>query len=976
MAIPTSCPRCATFYRVKDQYAGQRIRCKNCRQEFVVPAPVQGPPAMVEVVEVVEAEVVSPPPIPDMAKLGQSRGHRPGKIPIGEATFLPRSAVLWLGLVAAVVLAVAIGVTAAWFLQPANQSASDRAQERPTKTEPMPSPDAPKFATTVEDLKSATVFIKVASGSTRITGSGFLVGLEGQTGYIITNTHVIGLKGAGGVRGRQMANAGVALPAPQISIIFWSGTRQEHSSPAQVVAADTDQDLALLQVNQTADLPKPIDTSSAPHLQETLPVVVYGFPFGEALSLDKSNPAITVGRGSISSIRRNQWDEPIAIQIDGAFNPGNSGGPVLDSDGRLVGVAAATIRGSGIGLAIPGRAVMRMVDGRVGAITSIRQAGAVSSTSVPFEVSAALQDPLRRIRSAVLHYRVTGVREGFLPPDKEGNWAQIAGSHQLALRIADSRLEGTFGISPSDRNNAFTFQIVYVDGAGRQRFARPESLTLPQDGAVVQTTPNPNVPTPNKPAGQPFPTNKPPIVAGTIPQLPPVHPAAPPPNQPPVTARPAQPIPPVAVQPQLPTQLKGEVALPAAVREVVVGGGGRYLILDLASLRQLAVFDVKTGRIAKYLPVAEDAIHFAAGANRLAVLYPNAKLIQIWNLDTFEKERTSHLPAALIGDDIHQICMGSGSPGPLFVYLPREKRTLALDLTRLTTTEVNWNHWSPSNAYGPLHMRVSPDGTMLLGWAGGWAGMDMAIFDNGKQVGAYDKFEFSLGVFALPSADARLIFTPWAIVGRDFTAKKIAGLTGKAYLVPAHEPGYFLALHSGAAALPGSPFGKKAPPNLPAVSHVGFYSDDGQLLVTANDIDELKELSALYWEQRVHYYPRTGLLVTLAKEATSDRVLLRRVDLVEMLNKAGVDYLFVASKSPGATKGATFSYRLDIRSKKGSPRVKLEYGPTGMQVTPEGQVTWAVPQDFSERRADVLLTITDASGQEVFHNFKVVLTGT
>jgi hypothetical protein len=543
---------------------------------------------------------------------------------------------------------------------------------------------------------------------------------------------------------------------------------------------------------------------------------------------------------------------------------------------------------------------------------------------------------------------VTNPAEGSLRPDKEGNWPELPGSLQVPLRfVGGPSLEGTLEISPSDRNKTFSFQIAYVDGAGRKRFTQPQPLTLPPDPGVVQMAPNPAVPAPNTPAAQP------------------------PPNKPPVTSRPAQPLPPVTFQPHLPTQPKAEVALPATVREVAVGGGSRYLILDLASLKKLAVFDVKTGRVAKYLPVTEEVIHFAAGANRLAVVYPNAKQIQLWNLDTFEKERTSPLPASVTDDDIHQICMGSASSGPLFLYLPREKRTLALDLTRLTTTEVHWNHWSPSGGYGPLHMRVSPDGTMLLGWSGGWAGMDMAIFDNGKQVGAYDKFEFSSGVFALPSADARLIFTPWAIVGRDLTAKKIPGLAGKAYLVPAHEAGYFLALHAGTTGLPGSPPGKKAPANLPAVSHVAFYADDGHLVVTVSDIDELKDVSALYWEQRVHYYPRAGLLVTLAKQPTADRVVLRRVD--EMMDKSGVDYLFVASQPPSATRGATFTYRLDIRSKKGSPRVKLESGPNGMQVTPDSQVAWAVPQDFSELETDVLLTISDASGQEIFHNFKIVV---
>jgi hypothetical protein len=46
--------------------------------------------------------------------------------------------------------------------------------------------------------------------------------------------------------------------------------------------------------------------------------------------------------------------------------------------------------------------------------------------------------------------------------------------------------------------------------------------------------------------------------------------------------------------------------------------------------------------------------------------------------------------------------MGSASAGPLFVYLPNQKRTLALNLESMETTEVTWSHWGPRMAYGPL----------------------------------------------------------------------------------------------------------------------------------------------------------------------------------------------------------------------------------------------------------------------------------
>ena len=76
-----------------------------------------------------------------------------------------------------------------------------------------------------------------------------------------------------------------------------------------------------------------------------------------ALSAKSGNPAPTINKGSISSLRQNDYGQLKAVQIDGAINPGNSGGPVVDEAGHLIGISVATIRGSGIGLATTFRIV-------------------------------------------------------------------------------------------------------------------------------------------------------------------------------------------------------------------------------------------------------------------------------------------------------------------------------------------------------------------------------------------------------------------------------------------------------------------------------------------------------------------------------------------------------------------------------------------------------------------------------------------
>jgi hypothetical protein len=62
-----------------------------------------------------------------------------------------------------------------------------------------------------------------------------------------------------------------------------------------------------------------------------------------------------------------------------------------------------------------------------------------------------------------------------------------------------------------------------------------------------------------------------------------------------------------------------------------------------------------------------------------------------------------------------------------------------------------------------------------------------------------------------------------------------------------------------------------------------------------------------------------------------------------------------------------------VKSKKGGIKCKLEAGPDGMQVTLDGKITWAVPANFAEPTPDVIITVSDLSGQEVFHTYRLTV---
>jgi S1-C subfamily serine protease/HEAT repeat protein len=316
----------------------------------------------------------------------------------------------------------------------------------------------------LQRIKAASVFIDVDAGQLSCSGSGFVMKVNGNTALIVTNHHVIAPSATvlratrPGLPGREV---NITARNPAVTVVFGSGTRDELKARAQVVGSDAEKDLAVLKVTGVAGLPRPIDYDHPPELYETMPVYVFGFPFGSILATGKGYPAITVGKGSVSSIRKNDSDELAYVQIDGALNPGNSGGPVVDAKGRLVGVAVATIRGSsGIGLAIPAQELAKVVNGRVaGYHLAVVKRG---PKSVDITVEMRLLDPLARVRSVTLHY----VPRIIIARGKDV-LSSVEGAAKVPLKVDGSTATGRITL-PADKGRTvlLTFQVEYVDGSG------------------------------------------------------------------------------------------------------------------------------------------------------------------------------------------------------------------------------------------------------------------------------------------------------------------------------------------------------------------------------------------------------------------------------------------------------------------------------------------------------------------------------
>ena len=168
----------------------------------------------------------------------------------------------------------------------------------------------------------------------RSQGSGFVYD---EQGHIVTNAHVV---------------AG----ADEVSVTFADGTKAR----ATVVGIDPSTDLAVLDVDVSADELGPLMLGRSADVQVGDPVVAIGSPYGLAGSVTAGIVSAT-GR-TIRALNNFGIDD--AIQTDAAINHGNSGGPLLDARGRVIGVnsqiESETGGNDGIGYAVPSDTVRRV----------------------------------------------------------------------------------------------------------------------------------------------------------------------------------------------------------------------------------------------------------------------------------------------------------------------------------------------------------------------------------------------------------------------------------------------------------------------------------------------------------------------------------------------------------------------------------------------------------------------------------------
>jgi len=266
-------------------------------------------------------------------------------------------------------------------------------------------------------------------------GSGFVWSSEG---IIVTNNHVV-------------------EGASRITVNFSDGTQV----PAKLIGVDPDSDVAVLRVDAKNLLAAPIGTSSDLLIGET--VIAVGNPFGLSG---------TVTTGVVSALGRSVPSKEAGrtftdfIQTDASINPGNSGGPLLNIEGRVIGINTMIYANAqGIGFAIPVDRAKKVIQDilRYGQVHSA-WIGAVTATITPEE---ARRTGLRASRGALVARVIPG------------SPAQTAG-----LKAGDI-ITAVAG-RPVDSREAFSTYTATVPSG------QPLPLTVSRDGATQSISVRPS----------------------------------------------------------------------------------------------------------------------------------------------------------------------------------------------------------------------------------------------------------------------------------------------------------------------------------------------------------------------------------------------------------------------------------------------------------------------------------------------------
>jgi S1-C subfamily serine protease len=838
----------------------------------------------------------------------------------------------------------------------------------------------------IQNGKRATAL--VINESLQGSGSAFCIH---SSGVFVTNAHVV----------RGIAANGT------VKLFLNCGEKDEREYSARILRAGTlegngGNDLAVLQVENAGPAKFPsLELGDADALIETAVLTAFGYPFGEALATDKSRrPNITVSTGRVTSLRKDSGKLAL-IQLDASVNPGNSGGPVLDKSGKVVGVIVSGVPGAAINFAIPSGHLKPFIQEPL--VVFAPPPVAAKDRANPVTLTVKVVDILPAEGPTTVEIQVgEGAAQRSLTasesspgtfsaqvvpvPEKPKSASQV----EVTLEFKKGQMTGfledqslSLGGTPVKLSEIHTVDVAakkltLSSGEVKDGFvltlARPE---MDLGGMILKIDPTKierlTVSPPVQAANSDLPCKaivrrKSKVVKEAAATL-----RIEAPEDARATARHNGPeaagagAPPVSIRP--PEDLGEEPTerpLPGIIDDVVVAGNGRYLLLLMRNIKKIGVLDVTTGKADRYITIPGDNVMAAAGAEKLLLVNADQNIVQRLKLASGEKEFTGKLPVTGV---VKAVVMGHNSKNTMLVHWAVGTDALAqgkYDLINIETMRsIELEKFQARNGISyrdTVHLRASADGNTYGLWCTSHSpsGLESLIL-VGKKVSDY--YEHNSVGHVIPSADGKYILTGSGIYTSQL--KKRGADRLNIFAIPSTAPNWHLGINV--------PLYNSGDPKQKRRVDVYVLGQDTPLLgINAPEMaggeNDAWARTDFTQDKRYWFIPSAELLVTIPN--TNDRLVLRRVNILQQLEKQGVDYLFVVSSPPtSAAKGRRYEYQLEVKAKRAISKYSVD-GPPGMTISPTGRISWSVPAG-ADRENAVVVTIKDATGQEVFHTFNL-----
>lgn len=413
-----------------------------------------------------------------------------------------------------------------------------------------------------------------------------------------------------------------------------------------------------------------------------------------------------------------------------------------------------------------------------------------------------------------------------------------------------------------------------------------------------------------------------------------------------------------------------KLPVPGTITDATLVGGGQFLAITLGNNKKLVLVDLNRSAIAKVLPLSSDQSLVTGNMNHLFIADVARGVVERYELETFSRKNAVKQPFSGV---ILSLTAGYASNGPLLVR--KSQGTDALSqatftllhpetLKEIKIEQQQTGHYSSYR--DAVHVRAAANGKVFGMWCTSHSPQGIQTLVMNDTV-FRTKYEHDSAGHVVPTVDGMHVTSGARGILTNELRQLNSGRRTRVPCVPTSHPRFYLSIPSDPGAqinLGSEPF-KGVRPGIHEIGSEAALLDIPDLQLGTTTENASWSANDFTLDKRVYYMMSGNLLISIP--FTNDHVLLQEFDLKAQLRDADIDYFFIASTAERFfVPGEAYRYQIEVETNRPKVNFELTSGPEGMQVSATGLVTWQVPDDFSERSVDMIVSVSDGETNQSF----------